>query len=403
MARLGPFGPAPRLAVAVSGGPDSMALALLAAAWARDRGGAVRALVVDHGLRPEAAREARETVARMAPFIDDATVLSLGLTLTTAIAAQARARRYEALTAECARAGIPHLLLGHHKADQAETVIIRALGGSGPAGLAGMAALAEGRIVRLLRPLLEFTPGDLQEFLRRRGMEWVDDPSNRSATAQRGRVRTLRADAAGRGPATRALAEAAMRAGQDRAVAEEAAARWIARNAVLDPAGFALLPDGPWPPDVLAALVRTIAGRAYRPPSGAIAGLSAAPRAATLAGALLAPARRLGHAWVLSREPAAMASAVPARAGAVWDGRFRLGPDANLPEGATLGPLGADAARLRRFTPLPARILATLPAVRCNESLFAVPHIGYPSVDNCARAPLLFQPPVAAAGPRFLP
>jgi tRNA(Ile)-lysidine synthase len=145
-----------------------------------------------------------------------------------------------------------------------------------------------------------------------------------------------------------------------------------------------------------------LAGRAYLPPTDATAALAAAPRPATLAGALLSPAGRLGPGWLVSREAAAMAPPIPAHPGALWDNRFRLAPDADPPAGATLGSLGADSARLRRLSRLPARVLATLPALRCNESLFAVPHIGYPSVDNCARAPILLAPPAAAAGPRFL-
>ncbi|TDG03640.1 tRNA lysidine(34) synthetase TilS, partial [Paracraurococcus ruber] len=66
MAPLGPFGPAPRLAAGVSGGPHSLALALLADRWARGRGGTLLALVVDHGLRPESAAEAAGVVARLA-------------------------------------------------------------------------------------------------------------------------------------------------------------------------------------------------------------------------------------------------------------------------------------------------------------------------------------------------
>ncbi len=115
LAPLGPFEPRVQLAVAVSGGADSTALALLADAWARARGGAVLALIVDHGLRAESAAEAALTMARLAARGIAARVLTLrGLERGPALAARARAARYAALEAACRAAGVVHLLLGHH-------------------------------------------------------------------------------------------------------------------------------------------------------------------------------------------------------------------------------------------------------------------------------------------------
>ena len=86
-----------------------------------------------------------------------------------------RARpRHAALEQACADAGILHLLFGHHAGDQAETVAMRLLDRSGPAGLAGMAALAETASVRRLRPLLAIPPGRLRASLRAAGVEWVE-------------------------------------------------------------------------------------------------------------------------------------------------------------------------------------------------------------------------------------
>jgi tRNA(Ile)-lysidine synthase len=93
-----------------------------------------------------------------------------------------------------------------------------------------------------------------------------------------------------------------------------------------------------------------------------------------------------------------MAPAILARRGAVWDGRFRLPADG--PAGATFGALGPDAAALRRSSPLPAAVLRTLPAVRTDENLFAVPHLRYvvgngcslPAVDHCTPAPVAGAP-----------
>ncbi len=318
MAPLGPFEPAPHLAVAVSGGADSMALALLAADWARSRGGRVTALVVDHGLRPESGAEAAVVCDRLEEWGIPARLLTLqGIAHGPALAERARQARYAALEDACAEAGILHLLLGHHAADQAETVAMRMLDRSGPAGLAGMAALTEGRAVRRLRPLLGVAPGRLRATLRAAGVEWVEDPSNANPAALRVRLRLLRGDADGDGVATRAAVVAATLRGRQRAVAERGVAAELAAQVSIHPEGYAVLLPGPIDPAVLGALVRMLAGARYPPPMHQVEALAAAaPEAATLAGARVMAAGRLRPgAWLLVREAAAMAPpAVPARA-----------------------------------------------------------------------------------------
>ncbi len=409
MASLGPFEAAPRLAAGVSGGPDSMSLALLAQSWARARGGSLLALIVDHGLREASAFEAAETAARLAERGIAARVLAIGgLARGPALAERARTARFRALTEACASAGILHLLLGHHALDQAETVLIRSLGGSGPAGLSGMAALAETASVRMLRPLLAVPPDRLRAMLVSAGMAWFEDPSNVDATALRPRLRLARRDHAGRGSATVALAGAAAASARHRTAADGNAAACLADRVSLRPEGYCLLCDGApgrdrgIDPHALAALLQTIAGSPFPPPTASVAPLAAAPRPATLAGVRLLPAGRLGPGLLVVREPAAMAPPVAAVPGAVWDGRFRLTADARLPSGATLGALGVDAARLRKASDLPAAVLRTLPAIRFEGALLAVPHLLYPDAQTCELAPLVFSPPHPAAGAPFL-
>jgi tRNA(Ile)-lysidine synthase len=404
MAPLGPFEPAPRMAAAVSGGADSMALAVLADAWTRTRGGSLLALVADHGLRPESATEADLTIQRLAARGIPARLLRLAsLHPGPALAERARAARYAALHTACAEAGILHLLLGHHAADQAETVLIRRRSNSGPAGLAAMPAVTEHWDLRLLRPLLAVPPVRLRATLRATGLAWVEDPSNRDQRALRPRLRAALADPDGTGPAIASLCGAARAAGAARAEQEATTAEILAEHAAIRPEGFALLSPGPIDPAALAALIQTIAGAAFPPPTAAVAALAAAPRSATLAGVRLMPAGRLGNGLLLVREARAMQSAIAALPGALWDGRFRLHNDAILPEGATIGPLGADAARLRRQTSLPAAVLWTLPALRRAKSLVAVPHLLYPDPAACAAVRLMFSPRRPAAGAPFLP
>ncbi len=403
MAPLGPFEASPRLAVAVSGGADSLALALLARDWAAARRGSVLGLVVDHGLRPESAAEARLAVARLAASGMGARVLTLtDLHRGAGLAERARAARYAALASACAEAGSLHLLLGHHAADQAETVLMRQLAGSGPDGLAGMAALVETPTLRLLRPLLDVPPVWLRDVLREAGLDWTEDPSNADPTALRARLRALRRDRDGIGAATRALADGAAAYAANRAEDEARIAAILASRVRLYPEGFAVLSPGALPPAALAALLRTIGGASFPAATASLAALAADPRPATLGGVRLLSGGRLGAGLLVVREPAAVAPPVGARPGTVWDGRFRLLAGATLPDGTTIGALGADAAGVRGRSWLPAAVLATLPALRRAGVLVAVPHLCYRGRSACDPQPLVFAPARAAAPAPFV-
>lgn len=190
MAPFAPFEARPALAVAVSGGRDSLALAVLAHEWSGARQGRLLALVVDHGLRPESAREARATGERLAILgIEAETLAWTGAKPATRIQQAAREARYRLLFEACRRRGILHLLTAHHADDQAETLVMRAARESGPDGLAGMAALVEHRDARLLRPLLAVPRVRLTATLQTRGIGWIDDPSNEDRRFERVRVR----------------------------------------------------------------------------------------------------------------------------------------------------------------------------------------------------------------------
>ena len=396
---LGPFGAAPILALAVSGGPDSMALALLTARWSAARGGSVLALVVDHGLRPESGDEAALTLRRLAELGVPGRLLQLhGLRCGPAMAERAREARYAVLVGACRAAGIAHLLLGHHAGDQAETVMMRRLSRSGGAGLAGMAAISELESVRLLRPLLAVPAGRLRAALREAGIGWIEDPSNRNPAALRARLRAERSDPEGDQAGTRGLVETAFRHGVARGELDRAVAATLAARASLYPEGFAVLSPGPILAPALAALLQAVAGSRYPPSLRQVAPLAAAPAPATLGGVRLLPAGRMGPGLLLVREEAAQARPVPARPGARWDGRFRLGENATPRAAAMLGALGSAAAGLRKHSHLPSAVLRSLPALRVADQLLAVPHLGYPDAAACRDWPLTFCPRRPAAG-----
>jgi tRNA(Ile)-lysidine synthase len=193
MAPFEPFERAPVVAVAVSGGRDSLALALLAGEWAGARGGRIVGLIVDHALRPDSAMEAAATEALLRRHGCDAEILHWsGAKPQAGLQEAARTARYRLLREACRRRDVLHLLVAHHADDQAETVIMRAARRSGPDGLAGMPAAVELPEVRLLRPLLGVSRSRLTATLLARGVPWVDDPSNADPRFERARLRAGR-------------------------------------------------------------------------------------------------------------------------------------------------------------------------------------------------------------------
>ena len=420
MDRLGPFEPCPALAVAASGGADSMAVSILAAEWARRRDGSALALVVDHGLRPASAEEARITVERLAGLGIEARTLRLaGLTHGPALAERARIGRYQSLTEACRSAGVLHLLLGHHQADQAETVMMRVLRGSGTHGLAGMAALREVAGVRLLRPLLGIEPAVLRGFLVGRGVGWIEDPSNRDTRATRPRLRRRLAgewvagngpeasgpEASGpeaSGPDASELAAAIAAVGAMRAREEAEAAAELAGRAMIRPEGFALLRPGRIGQAALAGLLQAIGGAFYGARAERVADLAAEPRPATVAGVRIMPAGRFGDGLLIVREEAAVMGPVTVARETIWDRRFRVSVTGQPPR-ATVGKLGADAARFRRLSDLPSAVLRTLPAARVGNLLVAVPHLRYATDGYGAGIRIWFAPARPVAGAAFVP
>lgn len=190
MAPFEPFEARPEVAVAVSGGRDSLCLALLSHDWAVARGGTAVALIVDHGLRAESADEARVTARSLKGHGIDGVVLSWrGAKRSSGLQQAARNERYRLLREACRARGILHLLVAHHADDQAETIAMRAARLSGPDGLSGMAALVETADVRILRPLLAVPRARLTATLMKRGVAWIDDPSNADLRFERARLR----------------------------------------------------------------------------------------------------------------------------------------------------------------------------------------------------------------------
>lgn len=408
MATVGPFESAPLLAVAVSGGADSLALAILADRWARDRGGAAIAVTVDHGLRRESAGEAIQLGRWLeAREVRHRILAWAGPKPASGLQEAARAARYELLRRFCREHGILHLLLAHHRDDQAETFVMRLGRGSGVDGLAAMEPVVPIPEGRLVRPLLAVPRSALHATLAACGQEWVEDPSNRDAKYLRTRIRREMPALAALGLDAARLAGTAARMGRARRALDEAATRLLVAAASLDPAGFARLDPtrlAAAPEEIglraLARLLRTIGGGSYPPRLERLERLwrdvAAGLRTRrSFAGCLLMPRR--GHLLVC-REPADVAPPLAIRAGESvhWDNRFLLGVSGR--GGGEAGAVGAEGwAAVRgivRSGSLPAAAMHGLPAWRDEFSVAAIPALGYRRAS---------PPPEAAMSANFVP
>ncbi len=214
---------APALVLAVSGGPDSIAMMWLAARWRRalKRGPQLIAVTVDHGLRAEAAREARD-VKHLAKTLDlpHRTLRWSGAKPKTGVPAAARDARYRLLAKAARAAGATHILTAHTQDDQAETLLMRMARGSGIAGLAAMARQSPREGVVLARPLLHIPKARLVATLKRAKIGFADDPTNRDANFARPRLRAMMPALAAEGFDARNLTRLASRLARANAALE---------------------------------------------------------------------------------------------------------------------------------------------------------------------------------------
>ncbi|MDH5748326.1 MAG: tRNA lysidine(34) synthetase TilS [Rhodospirillales bacterium] len=431
MAALAPFERNPHLAVAVSGGSDSMALCLLADGWARARGGRVMALTVDHGLRPDSMKEAEKVGRWLAARGIDHTILSWsGPKPASGIQAAAREARYRLLLDWARSAGVLHLCLAHQLEDQAETFLMRLGRGSGLDGLAAMSAISEKPAARLIRPLLEVPRARLQATLKDYGQEWIEDPSNDNPAYARTRIRADLKSLAGEGISPAHFARTAQQMAQARAALEHAASGLIASSARLHPAGFVRMNRDMLraaPAEVsLRALVRTvrcIGGGAYAPkrekmdrlheqllgddPESNLAG------GRTLGGCRIVPG---GGEVLICREVRGQGQVLAARPGvrALWDNRFviHFGNVRGESDAAAVSRLGgegwAEVVSVQpdlKGTALPGPVRASLPVLRDKYGIITVPHLAYRRPERSDPAQeilkIVFSPPNPLSGAGF--
>lgn len=255
-------GPA-TLLLAVSGGPDSLGMLAAVARWTRlaDRTPAVHVASVDHALRPESADEcARVQQAASALGLPSAVLRWQGEKPSTGLQEAARAARYRLLAQQAGRIGADAIMLAHHLEDQAETVLMRLVRGSGPLGLKGMASTSERDGLRLLRPFLWVPKARLAATAEFAGLQPVHDPSNDDERFTRVRLRRLMPLLAAEGLDAERLAILAGRMRMlDAAVTHHAARLAEATAEPVGPAGVTTFAGASWLDEPFAVVLRLVA------------------------------------------------------------------------------------------------------------------------------------------------
>jgi tRNA(Ile)-lysidine synthase len=372
------------VAVAVSGGSDSMALLHLAKAWGDLDGVQVSAVTVDHGLRTESAEEALQ-VARWAAQIGvplgvpHVILRWIGEKPQTGIQAAARAARYDLMSEWASKSGIDCLLTGHTLNDQAETVAMRLKRTTSAASIAGIRPEIMWNHVRVLRPLLQVKRETLRDLLRDLRQGWIDDPSNDNPVFER--VRTRREI----GGDVDALALQAGEAQVRVARAEAEAREYVSGHVAVYPEGYFSVARGGLS-TLSAEAADHLLGRLMRSLGGGEALLAErqrlwawienkSNRRRTLGGVVIA--LRL-HDILFMREPGRISRGdclVPDSGTLVWDGRFEV----SAPPGSKVIHAGA-IENLQPIPRLPRTVVDGLPMVMTaagsQVAAFGVPHSG---------------------------
>ena len=396
---LAPLAGFPRVALAVSGGPDSLALMQLAARWCAERGERpeLSVLTVDHDLRP-ASRDEAVMVGRVAD------ALGLPHTILTwvdhgakdsSLQARARVARYDLMAAHAHAHGIPALVTAHHLDDQAETFLMRLKRGSGLDGLSAIPEQGSWAGITLLRPLLDLPKARLVATLEEEGLPFATDPSNADVRFERVRMRQSTPALAKFGLTPEAVALSARRLRRARAALDIAAQDFLASHAETSEAGYAVvdcvaLSSAP-EEIVLRALSRLIA---------AVGGGGDPVRLAKLEVLLAAlkenadKAQTLARCCLESHDGGLFIFRELRKAGlpeltlqpgerSIWDNRFtiELGPAA--PVAVTVRALGEEGLQrlkeLEAMPPsLPRLVARTLPACWQGEMLLGLPELGGP-------------------------
>lgn len=406
-----PEGP---LGIAVSGGPDSMALLVLLQEWANARSRDVLAFTVDHGLRTTSAFEARRVADWCRIWGIPHTTLHWEKESVpqSALHALARKARYNLLFTAAKKQGCRSLFFAQHRQDQAETVLMRLARGTGIDGAAGMPLVSMREGITLLRPLLPATKEMLIATCEARNVPFVRDPSNELTRFKRGELRAKEEALAKAGLGTERIYNFACAAAATRAQLEAEANQWLTQHAAITPFGILRIKQAAFfacahdmQTRILTRALLCLSGEEYPPRSESLENILAQLAASLFAVATLSGCRienRQEHITFMREEKACAQTAVPlsrSAEGTQWDNRFRIMVDPKLNfENISVRALGSTSREqlkkmgLENIASLPARMRATLPALFVGDTLVCVPEFVGASQQSQSPVTACFSP-----------
>lgn len=368
-----------RLGIAVSGGSDSMAL--LIGLTEHLPAASLYAATVNHGLRAEAASEAQYVHQICAGLGVSHVPLGVeGLSKGGNLQARARQARYKALTNWALAQGLDAVALGHTQNDVAENFLLRLARGSGVKGLAAMQAEHTAHGITWLRPMLGLSRDDLQAELRRRGVEWIEDPSNDDTSFDRVKMRKAEPMLAELGLSQARLAQTAQSMAQAQgalaylnAMALRDCVSFDFRTAHIDHAALKQFPKDT-ADRVLAGVVQWVGGTDYPPRYESLQRAILAPAAATLNGThVLHPTPQT---LCVTREYNSVAKHMVGGTD-LWDGAWRFARGTAQDEIRALGAEGLAQCETWRDTGRARVELLASPSLWRGRDLLSAPLAGF--------------------------
>lgn len=378
-----------KLAVACSGGADSLCLTLQLADWCAAHNIALTALHVNHHLRLQATQEADCVKQWLIHKNIQCHILTVGRDLRKEgnIQAAARHARYALLTKWCKDNNISYLCVAHHADDQAETFLMRLARGSGVDGLSAMKPVTQYNGITVLRPYLYHTKAEIIAILKKDHQSWIDDPSNKNKSFTRVVMRDVLPVLQEASITSRHIVNVTSHLARASDCLHQMVNEWIVEQGVWKGAYYAALPTS-----VFQSLHKELALRVvsqcllhfhsdelrFKHLEPLVHALQKeAHRKVTLHHCVIHPYR---NRILIYRERRHMQGGVIMKEDFLWDHRVRI--HKTLGENyrcAALGEAGLALLKAQKYTlpSLPASLLHTLPAIWHLEELYAVPHIDY--------------------------
>lgn len=403
-----------KIAVAVSGGADSMCLSLLLHQWAEPLGIRVIGLTVDHLLRPESTDEAHQVHKWLATLGIEHHILSWDKEQKPRnLQESARQARYGLLDDWCQENDVRYLALAHNQDDQIETLLQRFAHHSGPLGLAGIPNLRELKKITLIRPLLAVSKKDIKTYLQQRHQNWIDDPSNQNVNFMRVKIRQSKI--AQDTQIKKRLLELRSQLARQRMALETEAKKFCDINLQIYPEGFAYLQRNQFsqiPKElqilVLSSVLQLISGKEYPLGADQLHSLQVKlerGKKINSHGCILWPQKKT---ILICREADNIKESAFLKPGEtiLWDQRYKVITPQNLKKGSYIAKIGAhwkDLHENEKIMQLPEPVRPTIPGIWRKERLISIPDLSYDdTLEDISDCKLLYYPTLQLCRSRFI-